>query len=253
MALERRRFRRDYPEATSVYTAIRRMMDKRTLLLDLAKRRQVTRWKEYGCIADYHRGAYECDEVSPYSKTARNVDARIFVMLQDWISHDKLQGPINQDAAQRGHLPNLRTNKTLQKLLREVFQLDLKDVYGTNLFPFIKPGRMSTKIPMIDLVWAAREFGLPQIRIVEPELVICLGLDTFNAIRTACGETQRHPLEHAIASPFAFATAKIWCQAHTAARGRNFARHAADWQRMTVELTQGSKLPVSSRPAPPFG
>ena len=46
-----------------------------------------------------------------------------------------------------------------------------------------------------DFVRAANEFALPQIQIVEPKIVICLGLATFNALRRACAETQCHPLD----------------------------------------------------------
>jgi hypothetical protein len=58
-------------------------MDKQDALLALAKLRQGTRWPGYNCIGDYHAGAYECDLVSPYTKSAGNVDAEIMVMLQD--------------------------------------------------------------------------------------------------------------------------------------------------------------------------
>ena len=76
------------------------------------------------------------------------------------------------------------------------------DVYATNLFPFIKTGNMSGSIAKHDLIRAAREFALPQIRIVQPRLVICLGLETFNSIREACGMQRFVPMAEAIESPF---------------------------------------------------
>src|ERR1051325_114708 len=60
-----------------------KLIDKRSQLLKLAKVRQATRWSGYKCIGDYHEEAYECDHVSPYSKTAGNLDADIMVVLQD--------------------------------------------------------------------------------------------------------------------------------------------------------------------------
>jgi hypothetical protein len=65
-----------------------RPMDKRARLLSLARLRQSTRWRGYTSIADYHGGVYECDFVSPYTKTAGNSDAEIMVLLQDWSSHE---------------------------------------------------------------------------------------------------------------------------------------------------------------------
>jgi len=48
-------------------------MSKKSALLQLARKRQAARWEGYKCIADYCCGAYECDYVSPYTKSANNV------------------------------------------------------------------------------------------------------------------------------------------------------------------------------------
>ena len=78
---------------------------------------------------------------------------------------------------------------------------------------------MSAYIPVADLKRAAQEFALPQIRIVQPSLVVCLGLATFSAIQRACGLKPSPRLAEAIASPLVFETAKVWCQAHAGALG----------------------------------
>jgi restriction system protein len=120
-------------------------------------------WPGYGQIGDYHDGAYECDFVSPYTKSAGNVDAEIFVLLQDWSSDEALRGPLDPDCARYGLTKIFQTNKRLIELLRHHFDVELGDVYATNLFPFIKKGNMSSSIPMRDLVRAAQEFALPQL------------------------------------------------------------------------------------------
>jgi hypothetical protein len=66
--------------------------------------------------------------------------------------------------------PDRATNKRLKELLHRYFQLELKDVYVTNVFPFVKLGAISASIAMRDLVRAARAFALPQIEIVGPRL-----------------------------------------------------------------------------------
>ncbi len=96
---------------------------------------------------------------------------------------------------------------------------------------------------------AARESALPQIRIVGPELVICLGLPTFNAIRRACGVKSAKRVEMAIADPFPFEGSRIWCQAHTGGLGRNNREREQverDWDTMAPAsgLQTQSKLPV---------
>jgi len=106
-------------------------------------------------------------------------------------------------------------------LLKSHFNLDLADTYGTNLFPFIKAGSLSSAIPIRDLERAAREFALPQIEIVEPKVVICLGLRTFNALRRVLGTEPFKNVAAAIASPISFKRSRIWCQAHTGALGQN--------------------------------
>jgi hypothetical protein len=190
-------------------------MDKRAELLNLAKLRQTTRWKGYKCIGDYHAGAYECDFVSPYTKTAGNIDADIMVMLQDWASDEALSGAFHEPSAKLGHTPSRPTNRNLIRLLNTTFGITLRDTYGTNLFPFVKLGGMSQPIRQVDLLAAARQFALPQIRVVNPKLVICLGLVTFNALRQACDLSPSQDLSSAIESPFTVGPTRVWCQTHT--------------------------------------
>jgi len=219
-------------------------MAKQSELLALAKLRQRTRYPGYKCIGDddYHAGAYECDFVSPYTKTAGNIDAKIMVMLQDWASDEFLRGPFHEPSAKLGHSPNLPTNRNLIRLLKTTFGVTLPDVYGTNLFPFVKPGEMAGDIPDKDMVAAARQFGLPQIRIVSPKLVICLGLVTFNALRQVCDLSAIRPIESAIESPFDIGSIRVWCQAHTGARGQNnrnkggVDRVSEDWRKMKADF-----------------
>jgi restriction system protein len=216
-------------------------MSKHARLLAVARKRRSVRWDGYGQIGDYHNGAYECDFVSPYTKTAGNVDAGVMILLQDWSSHERLSGPLDREAVRSGHTPCLATNKNLVRLLRDSFGLELRDVYGTNLFPFIKKGGLSSRIPLGDMTRAALEFGLPQIRIIRPRLVVCIGLQTFNGIRRACG-MESLDLPTAIASPFSLDSSRVWCQAHTGALGqmnRNRGRPdqvSRDWERMRADV-----------------
>jgi len=63
------------------------------------------------------------------------------------------------------------TRCNLERFLNTTFGLSLADIYGTNVFPFIKSGGVSRRIPARDLIKAALEFALPQIEIVKPRLV----------------------------------------------------------------------------------
>ena len=213
-------------------------MDKHHQLVELARKRKRTRWDGYGCIGDYHGGIYECDFVSPYTKSAHNVDSDIMVILQDWSSDSAIGGPLDQDAMKYGYTPSLPTNKNLIRFLNAHFGVGLKDVYATNLFPFIKPGDLSHAIPRGDLVRAALEFALPQVKIVCPNLVVCLGGATFNAVRRACSYKDWLKMDSAIESPFMVDRSRIWCQAHTGRLGQNnrnrggVDRVSSDWKKM---------------------
>lgn len=127
------------------------MSDKRERLRLLALKRQQTKWSGYSQIGDYHGGIYECEHVSPYTKSAGNVDADVFILLQDWSSHYRLSGPRDDDAVGSGHTSALPTNRNLTRLLDQHFGLTLQQTYGTNLFPFIKSGSLTRRIPKSDL------------------------------------------------------------------------------------------------------
>jgi hypothetical protein len=76
----------------------------------------------------------------------------------------------------------------------------------------------------------------------RPKLVICLGLATFNALCEACGHEPVYPLAAGIRSPFSLGATRIWCQAHTGARGQNnrnsrVKRVPNDWRRMKRDVS----------------
>lgn len=196
--------------------------EKTAALLKLARLRQSTRLVGYACIADFHDGIYECDHVSPYTKSGSNVDAKIMVIGQDWASADALaSSPPDLESAQLGYSPGLPTNRNLDDLLARHFDVDRADCYLTNIFPFSKPGGMSAGIGRKDLVHCAKTFTLEEIRIVAPKIVICLGLETFLALRAAAGIKGSLNMAEAIASPFIFENSSIHCVAHTGALGTN--------------------------------
>jgi len=206
--------------------------NKRVALLALATRRKATRWDRYNCIGDYHGGIFECEFVSPYTKSACNVDAEVMVLLQDWSSHDVLSQPPVREGLELGHDPSRKTNWRLKELLPEHFHLTLDQVYATNVFPFVKGGGISNEIRWPDLVRAAREFAIPQIDIIQPRLAVCLGQATYDALAVACGHRRSSSIAQAIAScPFQIGRTAVWCQRHPAGR-HSPNREREEWRRM---------------------
>ena len=200
---------------------------KRRKLRELARKRQSSlppQFKNGKCknIGDYHQGKYECNFVSPYSKSAHNIDSEILILLQDLTSDEEIAGPLRPERVKHGRLRDLPTNQNLDRLLKKHFGLDISEIYATNLFPFIKPGKRDTKIPSREMRVAAREYALPHIQILRPMLVIVLGMDSFTAmaIETGHREYTKMKMDELIELPFLFGGSTIWCQAHTGKRGQ---------------------------------
>jgi restriction system protein len=131
------------------------------------------------------------------------------LVLQDWASERALSGGTNSHISELGRDPTRRTNLRLERLLLEVFGFDLKDVYATNVFPFVKPGGMSASVPQELVNTIAAEFTLKEIEIAEPMLVVGLGAVAHRALKALA-------VEH-IAVP------------HPAARIGGFEAHLKAW------------------------
>lgn len=196
-------------------------MDKIKELLKLAEKRKSFTYNGYTAIGDYNNGSYECDYVSPFSISAHNIDADIMVILQDWCSEEGFGKTVDQETLKYGYTPSVKTNVNLKKLLFDNFNLGIEDTYATNLFPFIKYGEMNARIPAKDLLSAALDFSVPMIDIIQPKLVICLGKDTFNAIRKACRLKVVYSIDEAVNSHFSYKNTEIFGMAHTGMLGKN--------------------------------
>lgn len=191
-------------------------MSKEQELLKLAKKRQKTQYDGYKTLSDYYDGVNECNYVSPYSKSSHNVNTDVFVILQDWSSDKCMPDGVCKETNRLGYTPNVNTNIKLIKLLNDYLNLELKDIYTTNLFPFIKMDGMSANIPIKDMRRSAQEFTLPMIKIIKPKIAIALGVKTFNALFDSCENKQEITDDS-----FRCGNTKIFFQYHPAARISN--------------------------------
>lgn len=142
---------------------------------------QIGMSKVYKQVGDFHGGIYDDWKlVSPWSKSANNLDSKIMVIAQDWTSEEATKRPPKH--FELGHDPDLPTNKNLKMLLSENFNTSFSDVYATNLFVFVKPGNLSARIPAGDLIYSAKKYTIEEIKIVRPEVIICLGSATYYAL-----------------------------------------------------------------------
>lgn len=191
--------------------------DKIKLLKKLGARRKANCYPGFKNLSDFHNGLYESDFVSPYTKGSGNANSKIFILLQDWTSEDRIQARLGPEAVELGYSPALRTNINLQALLKATFHCQLSDVFTTNLFPFIKPGKMDATIGAGWLKRAFEEYALPQINIVNPDVVICCGKAVYRIVvqcltgSTLTGLNYGDNINH---RDFVF-----FCQHHPGARG----------------------------------
>ena len=217
-------------------------LGKEERLRALVKKRQQYVPSGYRGIGEYRDGIYECDYVSPYTKSANNLNAEIMFFLQDWSSDECLQKAPTSKEIELGYSPNLPTNKNLIKLLRKYFGTELKETYGTNLFPFVKPKGISTGIPYKVLIQVARDYAIPQIDIIKPKLVICLGSSVFDSILCALGLPVHKTLSDSIANPVLYNNILVHAQSHPGGMGRakrnknGIDRVSQDWDNMAQKF-----------------
>ena len=94
---------------------------KSKALRQLARKRRSAPLDGYARIGDFYDCAYECEYVSPWTKSGRNLDAEVMVVGQDWASVDALVGDGRPDPvrARLGYNPKSYTNKNLDRRLCE--------------------------------------------------------------------------------------------------------------------------------------
>lgn len=150
--------------------------------LNLAKERASSCWQNYTQPEDY--GYDFRNWVSPYTKGAHKFGG-IAVILQDWSSSDAIGKIPDPEIQEYGRTINLKTNTKLEGLLQRVFGLTIKDVYGTNIFPFIKYGGISNSIPSKDIKKSAETFIKRELGIVKPEIILALGNMPYYGLKSA--------------------------------------------------------------------
>lgn len=220
--------------------------DKTSLLRQLAMKRQsddqscLTRI--YKQVGDIHGGVYDSwGLVSPWSKSACNVNSSVMIVAQDWTSEDSAKKqPSNFEL---GYSPELPTNRNLQAFLKDYFRMSFGDVYATNLFVFVKPGSLSARIPSKDLLYSARTYTLAEIQIVNPRIVICLGSATFTALCKAIGVKPPN-FKESVDNPVSYGETLVFGVPHTGGFGTKNAGGLENvrkiWARLSRHATRYS-------------
>ncbi len=180
---------------------------------------QVGLSKKYGQVGDFHGGVYDTWElVSPWTKSATNLETELMVIGQDWYSEDAILK--SKSPWLLGYNPDAPTNKNLFALLRETFGLELSDVYATNLFVFVKPGAANAPIPRGDLLYSAQTYTKKEIDIVHPNTIVCLGSANYSMLCRAL-EVEALPFKSSHFTPVPYGGSLIYAVPHTGMLGTN--------------------------------
>ncbi|TGT72983.1 hypothetical protein EN802_14020 [bacterium M00.F.Ca.ET.159.01.1.1] len=144
----------------------------------------------YSKLGDFHGGVFDFDDhVVPWSISAFNLSAKIMLVAQDWASEDFLSEELDHEQRRLGHSPGLPSNQNLFRLLKTHLKTSFNETFATDAFVFVKPGKMSTRIHVRDLRRSALEYALPQVEIIKPQAVVCIGSATYNALRHSLGRS----------------------------------------------------------------
>lgn len=140
----------------------------------LALAEERVNYKLQGYFQPEYFGYNFTEWVSPYTKGAHQMGG-VAVILQDWPSVEGLSGGVLPEVQEHGPTLELKTNMWLDELLQQFSKVGIAGVYGTNVFPFIKEGGMSSPIPMEDIKRVSDHFLKEELRIAKLNCIIALG------------------------------------------------------------------------------
>jgi len=174
--------------------------------------------KNYKNVADFQGGIFDNKNyVSPWSIGAHNSDANLMLVGQDWVSSEWLTNTNNAQYAKLGRDPNFATNRNLEAYLK-LFGLNFSDTYATNAFAYIKDGLANARIKQKDFRDSVVNNLLPQIEVIKPKMIICIGRMPFNEMRAQAG-LSKVPIKNGHLESFHYMGAKIYGSYHTGGLG----------------------------------
>lgn len=129
-------------------------------------------------------GQFDSEQLGPWSLWQGNLDAELLVIGQDW-------GDDNYFVRNRGRdTDDNPTNRGLRKLLSNI-GLDpglpsaptAQPLFFTNAVLGIKSGGMSVELKHDWLRHSSVHFTAPLIEIIQPRLIVTVGISAFKALR----------------------------------------------------------------------
>lgn len=160
---------------------------KRNQYINLVSdRKSCTLCKDYGLTnpSEVQKGKFDSDQIGPWTRWNGDIDAHVLIAGQDW-------GAINTFIKQRGKdRPDSGTNEMLLYLLASI-GLDVKvapnmrsnsGVFLTNAALCLKEGTDSSPVRSEWFTNCGAAFLRPQIKLINPRVVVALGKEAYLAI-----------------------------------------------------------------------
>lgn len=190
------------------------------------------------------RGKFDSDEIGPWTRWLGDLNARVMVVGQDWgdqRAFEKQQGRNGSYSA---------TNDMLRELLAsigvDVPEQDAAfgptDVFLTNAVLCFKDQGCQGPVRPEWFRDCGRAFLKPQIELVNPRAVVCLGQQAYSAVMSAYGLVQPKSWRSAVegpgltlpGGPIAFAV--YHCGRRILNSHRDQTQQLSDWKRIAKAL-----------------
>jgi DNA polymerase len=184
-------------------------------------------------------GAYDnTGHIGPWTQWQGNLDAKLMVIAQDWggkeyyVEHKGLEEDINI------------TNRRICELLASVgVNIELprkpqseRPLFFTNSVLCLRPGRLTGPIKSRWFDNCSREFLRPQVELVNPRVIVTLGLKAYRSLLMAYEmphkTLMREAVQETVRLPGGQMLVPVYHPGNNGTRSRSFENQKSDWQRV---------------------
>jgi len=218
-------------------------MDKKLAYCELVKKRKaVTFPAGLQNPANIANGQFDCDHLGAWSLWQGDLDAEILIVGQGWGDDFYFMENQGRDTDENP------TNKNLRKLLASI-GLDPglpsspmpQPLFFTNAVLGIKSGGMSAALKHDWMRHSSVHFTAPLIEIVQPRLIVTLGISAYKAMRFIYQSLPYESMSGLLKYPpfFLPGARQIFALSHCGGlglRNRSMTEQFADWQKIRPYL-----------------
>jgi len=182
-------------------------------------------------------GRYDTDDIGPWTQWYGSLDAELLIVGQDWGGREYF---LEQEGIETD---DNDTNANLQMLLASVgYDIGLPcesrkpaRLFFTNAVLCLKPGRLTGPVKSGCFRNCGVGFLKPQIELVQPKVVVTLGLLAYNGVMRAYGRRPRTSMRDAVQTTEVLGPSTLVPVYHCGYYGtlsRSLEEQKKDWRRV---------------------